>query len=351
MMILPLVMVLGTFAALAPGGRQEGGREPAAVPVPPYVVIPEGRPWEAPAIGRTPLRYEIAKADPDAGRRSYTAGEAGLVRLERGSALVFHSPGRKKLAEQVAELVERQHRLLSWYTGGQPFQGLPIVVVGAEEQLPKPMGFWVVIDGNSCWKLITSETTLPLREDGNFWADAGRSWLYHGTIHECCHHGTCYKLGLMPHRWFCEGLSDYIGALAAVCYSGEGDKAHVSQWLEPVQDALKQRETIDILSPEVWWAPGGGRLEEPIELAAYGASLYSMARLIDEQGHEWIARTLKRIEAAPGPDQATLIAIIEEEAGVQDLEARLRAVPLRQTLQYLKQGMPPEGRPEVRRGE
>src|SRR5690606_30699352 len=131
---------------------------------PPYVVIPEGRPWEGEAFARIPLRYTVISAEP--GVVSYTSEEAGLVRLARGAVLRVHSPGRKELAEDVAELMERQHRLLSWYTGGQPFQVLPIVIVGAEESLPRPIGFWVAIDGHASWKLITPEKGLPLREKG-----------------------------------------------------------------------------------------------------------------------------------------------------------------------------------------
>ncbi|MFG0285000.1 MAG: hypothetical protein ACF8R7_11305, partial [Phycisphaerales bacterium JB039] len=258
--------------------------------------------------------------------------------LQRGSALVYHSPGRAELASQVVDLLERQHRLLAYYTD-QPFVVLPVVVVGAEEQLPRPFGFWVDIDRVTCWKLVTQETELPLRQEGNFWADVGRAWLYHGTLHECCHHGTCFQLGLMRYRWFCEGLSDYLGALAAVCYSGARDQAHVSQWIEPVEQTLAQRATIDVLADDVWWAPGGGRLGEPLELAAYAASQYCFARLVDAHGYGWIARVLKRAQETPPADHDALIAMVEAETGETALRAQLQAVSLRETLAYLRQGL------------
>jgi hypothetical protein len=268
-----------------------------------------------------------------------TAEEAGLTRLQRGSVLLFHSPGRRAMATEIAGLVENQHRLLAWYTR-QPFKVLPFVVVGADEELPVSFGFWVDVDNLTCWKLVTSETELPLTVEGYFWADVARSWLYHGTLHESCHHGTCYRLKLMPYRWFCEGLSDYLAALAAVCYAPDLDRAHVSDWIEPIEGVLGTHETIDVLSNAVWFAEGGGRLDGPVETAAYGAAQYSIARLVAEHGYGWIAPALERLEASPAQNADALLAILEAETGAGDLRSRLESVPMSQVLAYLKQGIP-----------
>jgi hypothetical protein len=338
-MLKTLPRLLASLSITAAASGQDQPAAPAQAELPPYVVIPEPRPWESEAFRATELRFTIRGAVPSEARPSLTDAEAGLTRLERGSALVFHSPGRAELGAQVVDLLERQHRLLAFYTE-QPFAVLPVAVVGTEENLPKPFGFWADIDGVTCWKLATEERALPLTNEGNFWADVGRSWLYHGTLHECCHHGACFDLSLMAQRWFCEGLSDYLGALAAVCYSPERDKASVAQWIEPLEHILQERQTINILSEDVWWGAGGGRLGGPLELAAYAASQYSMARLVADHGYDWIARVLKRAEAAAPRDADAMLAMIEAETGEKNLRARLEAVPLSATLAYLKQGLP-----------
>lgn len=343
------LLALAVWGMAAAVGSAQDAPPVAAAELPPYVVIPDPRPWEDEAFRQAPLRYTVRGAAPSEARPSYRAEEAGLVRLEKGSALVFHSPGRAELAAEVVDLLERQHRLLAHYTE-QPFMVLPVVVVGAEEDLPKPLPFWMDIDGVTCWKLITTERALPLKAEGNFWADVGQSWLYHGTIHECCHHGTCYDLNLMPQRWFCEGLSDYIGALGAVCYSGQQDKASAVQWIEPLEQIVQQQKTINILDGSVWWAREGGRLGGPLELAAYAASQYSFARLVADHGHGWIARVLKRVEVAGGADTEALIGMIEAETGEQNLRARLEAVSLEETLAYLRQGLPAQQAPAPEAG-
>ena len=250
-----------TLAALALAlGAAAGERTPQDPPpagLPPYVVIPENRPWESAAFSKRRVRFEFAEAAANSERPKLKSVDLGLARMERGSVLLFHSPGRAQLAEQVAELFAHQHRLLAWVTG-QGFRSFPVVIVGNDEQLPAvELPFWVDVDGTSAWKLITGETELPLRAKGWFWADVARSWLYHGTLHESCHHGTCFELKLMSRRWFCEGLSDYIAATAAVCYSGERDVAHVGDWITKLEALEGLPETIDVLSEQVWWAPGG----------------------------------------------------------------------------------------------
>jgi hypothetical protein len=319
--------------------------DPAPAATIPYVVIPAGRPWESTEFAREALRFRIPTGgEPPAGAKSLTAKEAGLTRLERGSVLLFHSPGRAQLAAQVADLVERQHRLLAYITR-QEFQVLPIAVVGAGEELPQPFGFWVQLDGTTCWTLRTLETELPLRSSKGFWAKVGKSWLYHGTLHECCHHGTCFALGLKPYRWFCEGLSDYVAAIAAVCYSGEGDAAHVREWIEAIEPQVAERESIDLLDDGVWFAPGGGRANNALETAAYGASLYSVARLVHEHGFDWIPKLLADVAQDPATSHASLVAKIERHSGARKLEPRLRAVPLAEVLAYLRGGL--EARPPV----
>ncbi|HVS18555.1 MAG TPA: hypothetical protein VMT18_08140 [Planctomycetota bacterium] len=260
--------------------------------------------------------------------------------MERGSVLLFHSPGRVRLAEQVAELFARQHRLLNWVTG-QGFRSFPVVLVGSEEVSPVlELPFWVDVDGTSGWRLITAETELPLRAQGWFLADAARSWLYHGTLHESCHHGTCFDLKLMPQRWFCEGLSDYIAAMSAMCYSDELDVAHVGPWITELEALESLPETLDVLSAEIWWAPGGGRRQDGIETAAYAASQYSIARLVAEHGHAWIARSLARFEEQAPVDADALLRVIEKESGSRNLRERLQTVPMAQVLAYLEQGRP-----------
>ncbi len=316
-----------------PTPAREAADSTAKPALPPYAVVPAERPWEA---AQAEVQSKLPPAEQGSTWPSFTSAEAGLIRLGQGPAVVFHSPGRAALAAEVAALLEKQLRLLAHVTA-QPVRVLPVVVVGAEESLPRSFGFWVDIDGATCWVLHTSERSLPLREQGHFWADVGRAWLYHETLHECCHHGVCYELRLMPHRWFCEGLSDYLGALAALCYAPDGDTAHASQWIEPLRNTMSAMETIDILAPESWWAPDGSRAEH--ETAAYAAAQYSMARLVHEHGDAWIARVFSRLAAQPGPDAAELIRIVEEESGARALEERLRAVPLAETLEYLQQGV------------
>lgn len=341
-MLLLQVLTVSMVTALGSGAfAQERARGGAAeVALPPYVVVPKARPWESAAFTRKRLEFRFAQAAPDSGRVAVDSAERGLVRLERGSVLLFHSPGRAQLAEQVAELFDRQHRLLAWTTG-QGFQSLPVVIVGADEISPAfEMPFWVDVDGFSAWRMVTGETELPLKAKGWFMADVARSWLYHGTLHECCHHGTCHELGLMAQRWFCEGLSDYIAATAAVCYSGEMDAAHVGEWLAKLEALEDLPETIDVLSDEVWWSPEGGRRQDDVETAAYAAAQYSIARLVAEHGHGWIAKSLARFAKRPPADADALLAVLEKESGARDLRERLRAVPMDQVLAYLRQGRP-----------
>jgi hypothetical protein len=318
---------------------QERTRGAAAKPaLPPYVVIPEDRPWESAAFAKRRLEFRFSKAGADSQRVAIDAAQRGLIRHERGSVLLFHSPGRARLAEQVAELFARQHRLLAWMTG-QGFSSIPVVIIGSDESSPAfEMPFWVDVDGYGAWRLITGETELPLKAKGGFLADVARSWLYHGTLHECCHHGTCFDLRLMPYRWFCEGLSDYVAATAAVCYSGELDAAHVGEWLTKLEALEELPETIDVLSGDVWWAPGGGRRQDDIETAAYAASQYSIARLVAEHGHGWIAKSLARFEKRSPSDADELLRVLQEESGAKGLRERLQAVPMDQVLAYLRLG-------------
>src|SRR5690606_26352141 len=85
-------IALGACFLAATGAPAQDAPPPAqARDLPPYVVLPDPRPWEDEASRQTPLRYTIRGAEPSEARPSYAAEEAGLVRLEKGSALVFHS--------------------------------------------------------------------------------------------------------------------------------------------------------------------------------------------------------------------------------------------------------------------
>src|SRR5690606_23683839 len=89
-MLVSSCLALWATAQQAPHDLGDLAGQPGALP--PYVVVPDPRPWEADRFRATELRYTLRGAIPSEARPSYTAEEAGLTRLEKGSALVFHSP-------------------------------------------------------------------------------------------------------------------------------------------------------------------------------------------------------------------------------------------------------------------
>lgn len=286
---------------------------------------PEAEPSAAAPAGE--YRFAAAYKDfPSAESRAL-----GLPSLRREAALVYYSPTKKRLATQLAGVLEKMHGTARQIVGF-PISVHGVVLLNSAEELPADKrSHWLNVDGVPCLVAYFAEPHLPLR------TDVESHMAFTMLIHESVDMGikeTFLKRNpaSLDWRWWLEGLADYSASEACRRHQPAAFRLSQQTFLKDIE--AYPQPTIDVLDQAVWFPPG---YKDPEDSGhAYAASLYLISQVAQRHGTDWVGKALRQYQAElernPNPDFLAIVASLTGE----DLHTTVHSIKTEEVRKFLQ---------------